>query len=67
MIVYRDVTRQLVLVVKNPPANRGDEVRTPWVAPGGGHSHALQYCCLETPGGQRALRAAVPRVAVGRD
>ena len=48
----------LVLVVKNPAANAGDIRDTgsiPGVgrSPGGGHSNALQYSCLENPHGQR--------------
>ena len=44
----------LVLVVKNPAANAGDIRDTgsiPGVgrSPGGGHSNALQYSCLENP------------------
>ena len=34
---------QVVLVVKNPPANAGD------IRDGGGHGNALQYSCLENP------------------
>ena len=45
---------QVVLVVKNPPANAGD-IRdvglTPGSrrSPGGGHGNPLQYSCLENP------------------
>ena len=45
---------QVVLVVKNPPANAGD-VRnvssTPGLgrSPGGGHGNPLQYSCLQNP------------------
>ena len=34
---------QVVLVVKNPPANAGD------IRDGGGHGNTLQYSCLENP------------------
>ena len=45
---------QVALVVKNPPANAGDErdvgsmprLERP---PGGGHGNPLQYSCLENP------------------
>ena len=45
---------QVVLVVKNLPANAGD-IRDPGSipglrrSPGGGHGNPLQYSCLETP------------------
>ena len=45
---------QMILVVKNPPANAGD-IRDPgsmhrWGrSPGGGHGNPLQYSCLENP------------------
>ena len=45
---------QVVLMVKNPPANAGDlrDVGTvPGLgrSPGRGHSNTLQYSCLENP------------------
>ena len=45
---------QVVLVVKNRPANAGDirdAVSIPGSgrSPGGGHGNPLQYCCLENP------------------
>ena len=46
---------QVVLVVKNPPANAGD-IRDPGSvpglgrSPGGGHGNPLQYSCLENQG-----------------
>ena len=45
---------QVVLVVKNLPANAGDlrdMVSIPGSvrAPGGGHGNPLQYSCLENP------------------
>ena len=45
---------QMVLVVKNPPANAGDvrDVRRipEWGRfPGGGQGNPLQYSCLEKP------------------
>ena len=45
---------QVVLVVKNPPANAGD-IRDGgsvpgWErSPGGGHGNPFQYSCLENP------------------
>ena len=45
---------QVVLVVKNPPANAGD-LRDAGLIPGlvrspaGGHGNPLQYSCLENP------------------
>ena len=40
---------QVVLVVKNHPANAGDAGLIPGSRryPGGGHGHPLQYSCLE--------------------
>ena len=51
---------QVVLVVKNPPANAGDIRDTASIpgsgrSPGGGHGNPLQYPCLENPHGQRSL------------
>ena len=45
---------QVVLVVKNPPANEGatrDECTIPGSgrSPGGGNGYPLQYSCLENP------------------
>ena len=44
---------QLALVVKNPPANAGDERHgfNPWVGNPleRGHGNPLQYSCLENP------------------
>ena len=52
---------QLVLVVKNMPANAGD-VRDAGSVPklersGGGHGNPLQYSCLENPTDKRAWQA----------
>ena len=51
MVIKR--TSQVVLVVKNPPANAGD-IREAGSIPGlashgGGHGNPLQYSCLENP------------------
>ena len=45
---------QVVLVVKNPPANVGDIRDVALIPgsgrfPGGGHSNPFQYSCLENP------------------
>ena len=59
---------QVVLVVKNPPANAGD-VRDggspPGLgrSPGGGHSNPLQYSRLENPMNRGAWWATEHRVA----
>ena len=48
---------QVVLVVKNPPANAGDTSLIPeWGRScEGGNGKPFQYSCLETPHGQRRL------------
>ena len=56
---------QMVLVVKNPPANAGDlgyVGSTPGSgrSPRGGHINSLQYSCLENPHGQRSLAGYSP-------
>ena len=59
---------QVVLVVKNLPANEGD-VRDvgsiPWLgrSPGVGNGIPFQYSCLENPMDRGARRAMVHRVA----
>ena len=58
---------QVVLVVKNMPANAGDirdESSIPgWKrSPGGGNGNSLQYSCLENPMNREAWRATVHRV-----
>ena len=59
---------QVVLVVKNLPAN-GEDVRdtgsTPGLgrSPGGGHGNPLQYSCLENLVDRGAWQAMVNRVA----
>ena len=59
---------QVVLVVKNPPANAGD-IRDAglipgWArVPGGGHGNPLQYSCLENPTDRGARQATVHGVA----
>ena len=63
---------QVVLVVKNPPAN-AEDIRDlggfdPWVGkiPGGGHGNPLQYSCLENPMDRGAWQATVHRVTNSR-
>ena len=59
---------QVVLVVKNPPANAGDVKdtgSTPRLgrSPGGGHGNPLQYSCRENLMDRGAWWATVHRVA----
>ena len=58
---------QVVLVVKNLPADAGDERETGSIpgsgrSPGGGHGNLLQYSDLQNPVVRGAWRAAVHRV-----
>ena len=55
---------QVVLVVKNPPANAGDIRDTGSIPgsgrfPGEGHDNPLQYSCLNNPMDRGALWAMV--------
>ena len=64
-------TSQVVLVVKNLPANAGDirdsgSIPMSGRSPGGGHCNPLQYSCLENPMDRGAWRAAVHGVAKNR-
>ena len=56
---------QMMLVIKNPPANAGDPGSIPgWGrSPGEGHGNPLQYSCLENPTDRGAWRATVHGVA----
>ena len=61
-------TSQMVLVVKNLPANAGDVRETGSTSglgryPGGGHGNPLHYSCLENPMDRGAWRATVHRIA----
>ena len=62
---------QLVLVVKNLPAN-SKGVRDMGLSPpsgrspGGGHRNPLEYSCLENPVDRGAWRATVHKVAKSR-
>ena len=56
---------QVVLVVKNPPANAGDLQDTSLIpglgrSPGRGHGNTLQYSCLENPHEQKSLAGYSP-------
>ena len=62
---------QVVLVVKNTPANTGDvkdlgSIPGSGRSPGGGHGNPLQYSCLENPMDRGAWRATVSH-RVGHD
>ena len=53
------LTSQVVLVVKNLPANAGDirdmgSIPGSERFPGGGHGNPLQYSCLENPMDRKA-------------
>ena len=64
-------TSQVVLVVKNPPANAGD-VRDLGSIPGlgrasgGGHDNPLQYSSLENPMERKAWQATVHEISKSR-
>ena len=56
---------EVVLVVKNPPANAGDirdgsPIPGSGKSPGGGNGNPLQYSCLENPVDRGAWWATVP-------
>ena len=61
-------TSQVVLVVKNTPANAGDIRNMRYLgsvpglgrSPEGGHGNPLQYSCLENPRDRGAWRANSP-------
>ena len=57
-------TSQVLLVVKNLPANSGDVRDLSLIpgsgrSPGGGHDNLIQYSCLENPMGRGAWPAAM--------
>ena len=59
------------LVVKNPPADAGDNkdagsIPGSGISPGGGHGNPLQYSCLENPLDRGTWQATVHRVAKTR-
>ena len=58
---------QMVLVIKNPPANAGDVREVGSIlgsgrSPGGGHGNPLQYACLENPMNRGVWWSIVHRV-----
>ena len=60
-----------MLVVKNPPANAGDErdvgsIPESGRSPGGGQGNPLQYSCLENPMNRGAWWATVHGVTQSR-
>ena len=62
---------QVLLVVKNLPANAGDIKDVGLIpesgrSPGGGHGMSLQYSCLENPVDRGAWWATVHSVAKSR-
>ena len=64
----RNGAPQVVLVVKNPPANAGGIREVGSVpgwgrSPGGGNGNSLQYSCLENPMDSGAWWATVHRIS----
>ena len=61
---FLHLTSQVVLVVKNLPANAGDTGSIPGLgrSPGRGHGNPPQYSCLENPTDRGAWQATVHRV-----
>ena len=62
---------QVVLGVKNLPANAGDirdagSISESGRSPGERHGNSLQYPCLENPMNREAWRAMVHRVAMSQ-
>ena len=64
-ILYVKGASQVVLAVKNPPADAGD-IRDVGSTPGEGSGNPLQYTCLENPMDRGARQATVHRVAKSR-
>ena len=69
--IYLSYASQVVLVVKNLPANAGDIRDTGLIpglggSPGGGHGNPLQYSCLENLMDRETWRTIVHRVAKSR-
>ena len=65
---YEICASQVVLAVKNPPANAGDARDAGLIpgsgrSPGEGHGNPLQYSCLENPMDRGAWKVTVQRVA----
>ena len=65
MAILTGRTSQVVLVVKNPPAN-AEDIRNPGLipllgtSPGVGNGNPLQYSCLGEFHGQRSLAGYSP-------
>ena len=62
----------MALLVKNVPANAGDETDMDLIpglgrSPGGGHDNPLWYSCLENPMDRGAWRVTVHGVAQSDD
>ena len=71
MILRSYRASQVVLVIKNPPANAGDirdvgPIPGSGRSPGGGHDNLLQHSCLENPMDRGAWRVTVHTVAKSR-
>ena len=67
-LTWRSGPSQVAPVVKNLPANAGEERDVALIpglgrSPGGGYGNPLQYSCLENPMDRGALQATVHRVA----
>ena len=66
--MYHTGASQVVLVIKNPPANAGD-IRDTGSIPGserslgGGHGNPFQYACLKNAMDRRVWQATVHKVA----
>ena len=65
------VASQVVLVIKNPPANAGDARDTGSIpgsgrSPGGGHGNPVEYSCLENPIDKGVWWATVHRTTKSR-
>ena len=58
---------QVLLVVKDPPANAGDMVPGLERCPGGEHGNPLQCSCLEKPMDKGAWQVTVHGVAKSQD
>ena len=66
LVIYfiQSSASQVVLMVKNLPANAGDKREVCSIpglgrSSGGGHGNLLQYSCLENPVDKRARQATV--------
>ena len=68
LLLCLDRASQVVLVVKNLPANAGEIKDLGLIPgsgkiPGGGHGNPLQYSCLENPMDRGAWQAMVHSIA----